>query len=113
MCSSQASLRARIHRTISKLCHFGDVSWCGVLPVITLIICALAPLSFLTASVLSFHASDPYTMMLHTLDLYRRSRRLIVLGSTLNRGTNFYQNRHFLRQNGLKFDFGPASTNES
>ena len=36
-----------------------------------------------------------------------------VLGSSLNRDTNFYQNRHFLRQNGLKFDFGPTSTNES
>ena len=40
---------------------------------------------------------------------------LLVLGSTLNRDTNVYQNRHFLRQNvrTLKFDFGSTSTNES
>ena len=76
MCPSQVSLCARIHLTMSKLCHFGDSSWCGGLSDITLIICVLAPLRFLTVSVLISHASYPYTKILHTLDLYKSSLRL-------------------------------------
>ena len=77
MCSSQVSHRVRIHRTISKILYFGDTSWLGVLSDMTLTIWSLSPLIFLlTSSVFIFHVSDPYTIMMQTLDLYSRSLRL-------------------------------------
>ena len=38
MWTSHCSRRARIHVTRSNVLHFAEASWCGVLPVITLII---------------------------------------------------------------------------
>ena len=77
LCPIQVSFLACIYFTMSKILHFGDTSWCGVFRIShSLFICALVPFSFFIASGLSFHAPDPCTMMLHTLDLYNRSRRL-------------------------------------
>ena len=52
----------------------------------------------------SHHSHDPQAVNLSTTAAGINPRS-ILLGSTLNRGTNFYQNRQFLRQKWTEIRF--------
>ena len=75
MCPAHASLLARTHLTRSKVRHFADASWRGVLPVMILTILAFAPFSAAATSAVIRHASEPYVRMLQMQALYSRIRR--------------------------------------